>query len=345
MDLRKKRLLARLAGIQSALSRYNSTFLINLEKELLVEYNNVVFQERVLLAQKARVERAKMGDMNSKYFHTLTKVRNCRKKIVCLKDHRGEWVTSREDLKKMMVDHYNQIFTTSHYEESSEGQFQSTVRVSEEDYHNLALRIEEGEVTTAIAQMSPMKCPGPDGIQALFFKNFREHVGPSVVDLVSKAFLSSKIPKGINDSFLALISKVDPPSECKDFRPIGLCNTIYKILTKVIAKRIKPLWSNLIHPSQTSFIPGRVIHENVIIAKEMAHFFKKCGKKKNVMDIKVDLSKAYDSLEWGFIKETLMGFNIPKALVDLIMDCICSPEILVIWNCDVTTSFRPLSGY
>lgn len=63
-----KRILARLGGIQKALSSYNSSFLVNLEKELLVEYNNIVHQERVLLAQKAGVERARMGDMNSKYF-------------------------------------------------------------------------------------------------------------------------------------------------------------------------------------------------------------------------------------------------------------------------------------
>lgn len=298
----------------------------------------------MLLAQKAGVERVKMGDMNSKYFHTLTKVRNCRKKIVCLKDQSGEWVTGGDDLKRMMVEHFNQIFTTSHYEERIEGQYQSSERVSEEDYRKLVLRIEEGEVSKVITQMPPMKCPGPDGIQALFFKNFWEYVGPSVVDLVAKAFENSKMPKGINDSFLALILKTDPPSKCKDFRPIGLCNTIYKILTKVIANRIKPFLSNLIHPSQTSFIPGRVIHENVIIAKEMAHFFKKCGKKKNVMAIKVDLSKAYNSLEWGFIRETLLGFNFPKKLVELIVDCICSLEISVLWNGEVTTSFRPSRG-
>lgn len=76
----------------------------------------------------------------------------------------------------------------------------------------------------------------------------------------------------------------------------------------MIANRIKPLLSDLIHPSQTSFVLCRLMHRNLIIAKEMAHFFKRCSAKKNVMTLKVDLSKAYDSLEWGFIRETLMGF-------------------------------------
>lgn len=62
---------------------------------------------------------------------------------------------------------------------------------------------------------------------------------------------------------------------CKDFRPIGLCNMVYRLITKVIANRIKPVLDGLIHPSQTSFVPGRNSQENVVIAKEMAFFFKK----------------------------------------------------------------------
>lgn len=131
---------------------------------------------------------------------------------------------------------------------------------------------------------------------------------------------------------------------CTDFRPIGLCNTAYKLLTKVIANRIKNVLSELIHPTQTSFVPGRNIQENVIIAKEMAFFFKKSSPKRNIMALKIDLSKAYDSLEWGFIKDTLQGFNFPQSLIDLIMNCICSPSISVLWNGEITDSFKPSRG-
>lgn len=122
-----KRILARLGGIQKALSSYNSSFLVNLEKELLVEYNNIVHQERVLLAQKAGFERARMGDMNSKYFQTLAKIRNCRKKIACVKNQRGDWISNDADLKHMMVDYFKLILTTCHSEFARCAKFQSSV--------------------------------------------------------------------------------------------------------------------------------------------------------------------------------------------------------------------------
>lgn len=80
--------------------------------------------------------------------------------------------------------------------------------------------------------MPPMKYPGPDGIQALFFKNYWTNLGPSVMNLIAKAFEFSKIPRGINDLFLALIPKVEPPVECKDFRLIGLCKRSIKSLQR-----------------------------------------------------------------------------------------------------------------
>lgn len=165
-----------------------------------------------------------------------------------------------------------------------------------------------------------------------------------VSKLIKSAFDQNCIPSGLSDSYLALIPKIDPPVFCKDLRPIGLCNTVYKLITKVIANRIKPILDGLIHPSQTSFVPGRNIQENIIITKEMAFFFKKSSPCRNIMALKIDLSKAYDNLEWGFIRDTMQGFNFPQSLIDLIMDCICSPHISLIWNGEVTESFSPSRG-
>lgn len=221
--------------------------------------------------------------MNSKYFHTLAKIKNCRKKIACLRNQRGDWGTKDEELKVMMVDFFKGTSSTSHTEVSRVCSFHSSMGISLEDKQKLSLQVGEGDVWNALAQMPPMKSPGPDEIQDLFYKKYWKNIGTSVVALISKAFERGKIHQGINDSFLALILKLDPPVECKDFRPIGLCNTIYKLLTKTIANHIKPFLGDLIHPSQTSFVPGRIIQENVITAKEMAHFFKKMQLGKNML--------------------------------------------------------------
>lgn len=113
------------------------------------------------------------------------------------------------------------------------------------------------------------------------------------------------IPPSINNSYLCLIPKVEVPDFMKDFRPIGLCNSIYKLITKIISSRLKSLMTSIISPLQSSFVMNRTIDENIIIIKEMAHIFHKASKKSNMMALKIDLSKAFDSIVWSFIHETL----------------------------------------
>lgn len=89
---------------------------------------------------------------------------------------------------------------------------------------------------------------------------------------------------------------------------------------------------------------GRTIDENVIIIKEIAHIFNKASKKNKSMALKIDLSKAFDSLEWSFIRDTLIHFNFPIKLVNLIMSCITTTSISVLWNGQITESFLPTRG-
>lgn len=101
---------------------------------------------------------------------------------------------------------------------------------------------------------------------------------------------------------------------------------------------------NIIIPVQPSFAINRTIDENVMIIKEMAHIFNKASKKLNLMALKIDLSKAFDSLEWSFIHETLVIYNIPMTLVNLIMNCVTTSSISEFWNGQITDHFLPCRG-
>lgn len=129
-----------------------------------------------------------------------------------------------------------------------------------------------------------------------------------------------------------------------DFRPIGLCNTIYKLVIKVITNRLRPILGKIISPFQSSFIQGRGIEDNVILVKEIAHVFHKCKKGRRILAVKLDLTKAYDSLEWSFIRDTLASFNFPFNLINLIMSCVTTPRINVLWNGEITPKFTPSRG-
>ncbi|KAH9659015.1 reverse transcriptase domain-containing protein [Citrus sinensis] len=148
----------------------------------------------------------------------------------------------------------------------------------------------------------------------------------------------------INRTLLVLIPKVDHPTSLKMFQPISLCTVLYKTMTKIIANRLQALLPDLISPQQTSFVPGRHITENIVIAQEVIHTMKKNVVGKRMMAVKVDLEKAYDRLRWCFIQETLKEVGLLERFIHLIMEYLSTAQMNVLWNGEMTEDFRPGRG-
>src|ERR1044072_2523328 len=102
------------------------------------------------------------------------------------------------------------------------------------------------------------------------------------------------------ETLVVLIPKGDLPNSLGDFRPISLCNVVYKLVTKVFVNRLRPFLDELVGPLQSSFIPGRGTSDNAIQTHEIVHCMHNYNSRYGSLAFKIDLRKAYDSVSWRF---------------------------------------------
>lgn len=116
--------------------------------------------------------------------------------------------------------------------------------------------------------------PGPDGFTTLFFQKYWDLVGHDVTIAALRILILKGDPSGWNNTIITLIPKVKNPLSPKDFRPISLCNICYKIVSKAITNRLKPIMQSLVNLNQSAFVPGRLITDSVIIGFECMHWIR-----------------------------------------------------------------------
>ena len=156
---------------------------------------------------------------------------------------------------------------------------------------------------------------------------------------------SSTLLKPINHTFITLIPKVQNSEKATEFRPISLCNVIYKIVSKVIANCLKPLLNSIISETQSAFTADRLITNNILIAFESLHHMKtNCMGEKGFMAFKLDMSKAYNRLEWIFLEKILLKMGFQESWVALIMECIIIVSYSILVNGEPKGLIQPSRG-
>lgn len=201
------------------------------------------------------------------------------------------------------------------------------------------------EVKRAVFQLGKDKAPGPDGFSGLFFQSCWEVVKDRLVPLVRDFFENGSSLDDINCTNIVLIPKVENPEMVGQYRPISLCNFVYKIISRVLVNRMKGILPSIVSSQQRAFVPGRLIQDNVFIAHEAYHYLRnKKQRGRFEVAIKMDMRKAYDRVEWDFLKFVLLKLGFNDIWVSKIMECVCSVKYnLLLESCSVA-SFVPKRG-
>lgn len=201
------------------------------------------------------------------------------------------------------------------------------------------------EVELALKQMSPFKSPGPDGFSAGFYQDHWKILSHDLSKTVMDFFKHKKLPKGWNHTHLVLIPKVKSPNSVHEYRPISLCNVNYKLISKVLAHRLKVVLDKVISWNQSAFIPNRLITDNIMVAYELLHSMhvKRKGRAGS-MAIKLDMSKAYDRVEWDFLETMLLKLGFSHYWTELVMECVKSVSYSVVINGELGEIFVPTRG-
>ncbi|KAI0499489.1 hypothetical protein KFK09_017693 [Dendrobium nobile] len=186
---------------------------------------------------------------------------------------------------------------------------------------------------------------GTDGFTYSFLKAYWDIIKIDFVKAISYFLQFGEIDKSWKDTLIVLIPKVSNPLTPSNFRPISLCNSVYKVAAKVISNRLALVIQKLIIEEQAAFINGRYISDHVLVAQEVFHKFRYSKSSKGLAAYKIDMEQAYDSMSWNTLEGVLKYFHFPPLFSKLILECVLEPRFLVIINGNLSDWINAKSGF
>lgn len=231
-------------------------------------------KEEMYWAQRAHLNWIQYGDRNTSFFHRVTMARHNRNRIHGLEDDSGQWVTGTEKMLRIAMKYFENLFTASDVEGDDRVLGLVEKQISRNMNDKLLQPCTKEDIWLAVKSMAPLKAPGPDGFSTLFFQRYWHIIGDEVASFCME-FLNGRREMGdLNKTHIVLIPKVDKPKDLSQFGPISLCNVLYKIIATAIVVRMSPLLGSCIDEAQGTFIPGRQMSDNTLIAYEVIRSLK-----------------------------------------------------------------------
>ena len=323
---------------------------------LLVEKRNRLKSDLdILLANDAigyqirsKAEWVEKGEKNTAYFLNLEKYRQSKNAIFKLTKSDGNEVDSKENILIEIVSYYQQLYSSKNVPTVEiNSYFESLDSVNIRKLNNFESNSCEGGITAnecdrVLSKFKENKSPGSDGLPIEFYKQFWHLLKDHMISIFNEAFDNEKLSNSQNQGILTLLHKKGDPQLLKNYRPISLLNTDYKILMHVLANRMHTVLHKIISEDQNGYVKKRFIGYNIRLIEDIIYYQNKQSSDSYLAFI--DFEKAYDTLEWEFLFKTLKFYNFGPTFIKWIRTTYKSPSISIKNNGWLSESFEMKRG-
>nr|XP_027071629.1 uncharacterized protein LOC113696407 [Coffea arabica] len=299
--------------------------------------------EHMFWQQKSRVKWLKDGDRNSRYFHAVVAERHQRSVIHRIKSSTGDWLESADAIESEAESFFKRLFTAESPSASFNALDVIPKLLTDQDNDMLDEIPSKEEVKSVIFAMDGGSAAGPDGFLGRFFTCAWDIVAEDVHAAVVSFFCGEVLPRSISSTSIVLVPKVQSPQDFTQFRPISLCNFINKVISKVLSDRLAWILPKIISPQQSSFVKGRHISDNFLLAQELISGIRRSNRGGNVV-LKLDMAKAYDRISWVFLLQVLRRFGFTERWIDMIWRLISNVWFSVLVNGSPCGFFQSTRG-
>ena len=283
----------------------------DIERYLLAKEKLKQLDLRDLEANKirAKAQFSEEGERSTRYFFSLEKKRKAEQTIRLLTKENMDTVKDMKGLLSETHAFYKKLFSAQPCDEAAQNAFLSVPfpKLSECDREHCDRDLTEEELRKAVLSMENDKSPGIDGLTNNFYKHFLPILGEKLTQVYNYAFRSGQLSVSQRRGVITLLFKKGDRTLLKNWRPISLLTTDYKVLTKALANRLQQVLPTIIHSDQTASVKGRTINDNTRLLDDVLAYANETNTP--LVFISVDQLKAFDRVSHAFLFKTLDRFG------------------------------------